>query len=37
MESLENEYKSEWKRFGNAHLENVIVIIDCAGLVVGQG
>ena len=37
MESLENEYRSEWKRFGNAHLENVIVIIDCASIVVGQG
>ena len=37
MESLENDYKSEWKRFGNALLKNVIVIIHCAGLVVGQG
>ena len=37
MESLENDYKSEWKRFGNALLKNAIVIIHCAGLVVGQG
>lgn len=36
MESLENEYRSKWKRFGNGCLKNVIVI-DCPGLVTVQG